>query len=171
MLRRSLTISEIRVEGTRRARARAWAEIPFGTMNSSRKISPGCIGGGRRLGSRTIAIFSPLVIINNLDIVRSAFDPSKANSILVIDPDAVLPSPITFQSFKAIARRLSQIIQPLRVVQHLKLPTRYREYRREAATATVQKQSFRFLIFEGLDHAYTVSRWTPSVQRSSCSYA
>jgi hypothetical protein len=51
------------------------------------------------------------VVIDNLNI-ESAFDcPSKAHAPLVIDADAVLAFSVTFERFKPIARRCSQIVQ------------------------------------------------------------
>jgi hypothetical protein len=49
----------------------------------------------------------PLVVINDVDIDRAwrSFGPFKANPPLVIDADAVLPLPVTIESFKPIAAK------------------------------------------------------------------
>ncbi len=43
-----------------------------------------------------------------------AFAPFKANPPLVIDPDTVLSFAVTFELFKAIARRYPQVFKGLR---------------------------------------------------------
>jgi hypothetical protein len=42
------------------------------------------------------------VVVHNLDVKRIGFDPSKTNSPLIVDPNAVLPQPIAGESLKAI---------------------------------------------------------------------
>ncbi len=53
----------------------------------------------------------PSVIIDNLHIVGGLFHPLEADSILVIDPDAVLPLPTPLQAFQPIAGRNCQRLQ------------------------------------------------------------
>jgi hypothetical protein len=87
--------------------------MPRGLINSSSSISPGSVGGRSR-GSRRVTN-SPepagcpipwrfLMIIRDFDRVGTSRFPSKAYSILLVDPDAVLPRTVTSQSFKAISR-------------------------------------------------------------------
>jgi hypothetical protein len=49
------------------------------------------------------------VIIGDFDLVSSIRLPEKANTIFLIDPDAVLPFSITFKRFKPVAWRHSKI--------------------------------------------------------------
>jgi hypothetical protein len=49
------------------------------------------------------------VVIHNFYIVSIAITPDKADAPLVVDADAVLPFPIAFHCFQAIARRRPQI--------------------------------------------------------------
>jgi hypothetical protein len=51
------------------------------------------------------------VVIDDLDIVRTGFTPSKTNSPLVVDPDAVLSRAIAFEQFQSVARRNFQIVK------------------------------------------------------------
>jgi len=51
------------------------------------------------------------VIIHNLNIFRSSGRPTKAEAELIIDSNAVLPGPVTFERFQSISRRHSQILQ------------------------------------------------------------
>src|SRR5918996_4697594 len=52
----------------------------------------------------------PLVIVDDLDVVGIATMPSKADSPLIVDPDAVLSEPITSQPLKPVARRHAKIV-------------------------------------------------------------
>jgi hypothetical protein len=54
-----------------------------------------------------------LAIVDNLDVGRTgrSFSPLETHPPLVVDPDAVLPLPVSFQSFKPIARQGRQILQ------------------------------------------------------------
>jgi hypothetical protein len=62
------------------------------------------------------------VVVRDLDVVGVTTPPSEADPPLVIDPDAVLPLPITAQSFQPVARRDAQVVQAVRSVQHPELP-------------------------------------------------
>jgi len=57
------------------------------------------------------------VIVHNFDLVGVAFAPTKADSPLVIDADAVLPLSVALESFKPIARRHSYLPQVCGCVQ------------------------------------------------------
>jgi hypothetical protein len=59
-----------------------------------------------------------LVIINNLYALRIPVAPLKANPPLVIDADALLPSPLTLERLKAIPWRNSLAIEPARGIEH-----------------------------------------------------
>jgi hypothetical protein len=96
-------------------------------------------------------LFSPSVIVRDFHIISVAIPPPKADSILVVDPDAVLPSAITLESFQPVSWESAQIGKPVRSVKHaqflecgscatLKLP---------ALPGRVQP--FGFTIVEGLD--------------------
>jgi hypothetical protein len=52
-----------------------------------------------------IMVFSPSVIIRDLDVMGSVSHPDKTNPPLIIDPDTVLSEPISFQSFQSVACR------------------------------------------------------------------
>jgi len=52
--------------------------------------------------------------------------PLKANAVLVVDTDAVLSQPVTFQRFETIGRRCAQIVEILGIVQHAQLAACHR---------------------------------------------
>jgi hypothetical protein len=54
--------------------------------------------------------------------MRPVFLPDEANTKLVIDPNAVLPSSVALESFQSIPRRLFQIIQVRREMNLIELP-------------------------------------------------
>src|SRR5436190_14982402 len=101
MLRRPLTISLIRVTGTRRSRATLLMLSPSGAIRSSRRTSPGCTGGRRRL----FAMVAPqmLVIVDDLHDLRVAVFPDEADAVLIVDPDTVLSASIARQGFQPVA--------------------------------------------------------------------
>jgi len=99
MPRFPLTIWLTRLGGTPIARAKPLMLTPQACRSSSR-ISPGWIGG---------SFF--LVIIDDFDSGRPFLFPPAANSVLIVDPDAVLAVPVSAQRFEAIAAEYPQIAQ------------------------------------------------------------
>src|SRR6516162_7717318 len=80
--------------------------MPIGSMNSVRRISPGCaasVGGFRRV------IRSSLVVVHNLDLVGVSVPPLKADAVLVTDANAVLAFPITSEALQAVAGRQGEV--------------------------------------------------------------
>ena len=57
------------------------------------------------------------MVINNFNGVCIAIFPGETDAPLVINTNAVLPGPATFQGFQAIGRRHSHIIQSFRTVE------------------------------------------------------
>jgi hypothetical protein len=52
------------------------------------------------------------MIISDLNIFCACFRPPKADAPLIVDTNAILADPVTFEGLKAIAGRYPQIIQP-----------------------------------------------------------
>ena len=50
------------------------------------------------------------MIVRNLDIIGVALRPSKADTPLIVDPNAHLPCAVTFQSFESITGRIAQVL-------------------------------------------------------------
>jgi len=65
------------------------------------------------------------VVIHDLDVFSTAVSPSKAQAILIVDPDAVLACTVTAKGFKAIARRDAQVLQMCRNFQLPQLSQRH----------------------------------------------
>src|ERR1041384_424850 len=100
------TISLIRRAGTLSPFARRYCESPSGLRNSLSNISPGWTGGIRL----SLALFS-LVIVSDFDFICIAFCPFKANTPLVVDPNAVLACAVSAEFLQTITRRRAQIHQ------------------------------------------------------------
>ena len=49
--------------------------------------------------------------INDFHVIGIAVFPDKTNTVLIVDPNAVLPQPITLQSFQAVAGEIGQVFQ------------------------------------------------------------
>ena len=75
-------------------------------MKSSSRISPGWIGS-----SRLVTILAPSVRVGDLNVEGISITPNKADSPLVVDPDAVLPFAVPFQFLQPIPRRHAQILE------------------------------------------------------------
>jgi len=52
------------------------------------------------------------VVVYYLNIFRTGFGPSETDAVLVVDSNAVLSEAITFQCFKSVSWRNSQILKP-----------------------------------------------------------
>jgi hypothetical protein len=58
------------------------------------------------------------VVINDLDLVSISLLPNKANSELIIDPDAKLAVAVPLQSFQPVSRGALEVLEGSRGVQH-----------------------------------------------------
>jgi hypothetical protein len=64
---------------------------------------------------------SLLVVIDKFYVPCVSAFPSKANPVLIVHADTVLPFPIATKSFQMIARGISEIFRRLRKVHRLNL--------------------------------------------------
>ena len=69
-----------------------------------------------------IASFPASVIIDNLHVKEVIAFHGKADSVLIIDPNAVLSLPVTLQFFQAVCGRNAQILQTSCIVDHDQFP-------------------------------------------------
>src|SRR3954468_24248650 len=90
----------MRVRGTPQVFANAPGDRPSGIRNSSRRTSPGCMGGS--FFGIFVSRFQ-LVIINEFNLCRTLYSPDKTDAELVVDSNRVLTFSIGFQSLKTIS--------------------------------------------------------------------
>src|ERR1017187_9265029 len=57
------------------------------------------------------------VVFGDFDVMGAILLPSKADSVLIVDPDAVLSDAIPLECFETVARRDQEIRQGTRVIQ------------------------------------------------------
>ena len=65
------------------------------------------------------------MVIHDLHLEGVSITPDEADSILVIDADAVLSRPVSLEGLQSIARRYSKVLKVLRPVEHEELPQSY----------------------------------------------
>jgi hypothetical protein len=51
------------------------------------------------------------VVVHNLDLMRLAVLPQEADSVLVVDPDAVFAPPVAGKGFEVIPRESPQVLE------------------------------------------------------------
>lgn len=82
------------------------------------------------------------MIIDYLNVVGVALAPTKANSPLVVDANAVLAFSVAFQRFEPISRQRGKREQVRRRIQHVELSLRRTFNRLEAANRFTTKEAF-----------------------------
>jgi len=77
-----------------------------------------------RMYGRNLLHVSPLVIIYDFNVMRTAMAPDEADSPLLIDSYAMLPFSASRKSFQAVARRNTQVFNARTPIQHAQFPKR-----------------------------------------------
>ena len=94
------------------------------------------------------------MVVHDFNTLRTEPRPDKADSPLVVDPDAVLPVPIATQRLQSVARWRGQIAEHLRIVQLPQLALGDAlPVRPDASGEPAVKQGLGIAIGEGADHA------------------
>jgi hypothetical protein len=88
------------------------------------------------------------VVVHNLYIFRACVGPTEADSVLIVDSDAVLAEAITFQCFKTVARRNAQILQHSGNLELSKLSSSNVLNTGKPLNRLATRQGFRMLAFE-----------------------
>jgi hypothetical protein len=97
------TISFNRGNETPRRIAKADCDTPRGFRNSSSSISPGCVGGtcvGSGRATKEGPLGRRLVVVDDLDFVGISALPEKANPILFVNSNAILPGSLARRSLR-----------------------------------------------------------------------
>jgi hypothetical protein len=96
------------------------------------------------------------VVVDDFNVVRVAILPVKANAPLIVGPDAILASTMTFELLESIAWRYPQIGQRIGGVQRYQLSKHCSQQDgRKSFNSLAVEQAFRISISEALDHVST----------------
>ena len=102
-----------------------------------------------------VVMSSPLVIIHNLDLVRGAFTPDKADTILFVNSNAVLTQTIALERFQSISRRQQKFFQVFGSIEICKFADRdLLKVRRNPAIPARLKQFLGVGILEAGDPCF-----------------
>lgn len=71
------------------------------------------------------------MIVHDLDIFSAGVRPTKTQTELIIDTDAMLPRAITFQGFQSISGRHPKIVQSARDLTRRVGPSQLSDYKSE----------------------------------------
>jgi hypothetical protein len=80
------------------------------------------------------------VVIYDLNVIRIAVTPGKADAPLVVDSNAICPGTVAFQQLQLVPRRHPKILQPQRPMQVQKLSPRRPFDRLKSPNPEVLKQ-------------------------------
>src|SRR6185437_16071348 len=94
-----------------------------------------------------------LVVIRDLYLVRPIPPPDEADSVLVIDSDAVLAGPCSLERFQTVSRVNTQFRQVERSFNLIQLAKCWCRYRLPAPMGSSFEELLRVGIFEAPDHA------------------
>jgi hypothetical protein len=82
------------------------------SSNVSLRISPGCIGGNLH-----VIVLLLAVVFGDFDVIRPILSPGKTDSILIVDPDAVLSRAVSLKGLQSIAGRDQKVGKDAGVIQ------------------------------------------------------
>src|SRR5262245_49896290 len=92
--------------------------MPRGFKNSSRRISPGVVGG-----RRIFTLVPPTsVVVRDPYLNNALVRPREDDAPLVVDSDAVEARQTTLQRLQAVSGRAVQVREVARIFQHVELP-------------------------------------------------
>src|SRR3990172_3602440 len=126
--------------------------IPIGFMKSSKRISPGWIGGSSFVFAMAHLNQYSLVIVHDLHLVGITVSPHETDSPPGVNPDAVLPPSVALQRLQPVAWRNPQVPQGPCVMKVQQLPACDPLEGSVARHVTIGKQCLRLLAAEREDH-------------------
>ena len=97
------------------------------------------------------------MVIHDLDIMRIAVRPTKADSPLIVDPDAVLSRPIALEPLEPIAGWHAKVIERFGGIDNHQLAQHgSQELGRVAAHPFSTKEALSVPVAEALDHLVSI---------------
>ena len=92
------------------------------------------------------------MIVHDLHVVGIPVMPDEADAVLIVDPDAVLPSSVACQRFEAIARERGEIAELPSSMQLLQFPLSHPRNPLQTTAEPPPEKRLRLRVFEGPDH-------------------
>ena len=92
------------------------------------------------------------MVIRNLDVIRIVIPPAKANSVLIVDPNAVLPGSISPKLLQSVCRRSGQVLEAVGSMHHQQFDRRSLQHvsRNDIGTLALENGA-RIPVREALD--------------------
>ena len=97
-----------------------------------------------------------LVIVDDLYVVRICTVPSKTDSVLIVDADAVLSGAIALELFEPVRRRSRQVDQAARFRKHPELSQSDPGDGLEPPGRLPVPDRFRLRVLEALEHSSSI---------------
>ena len=98
------------------------------------------------------------MVIDDLNLMRVARTPTKADPPLSVDADAVLPGSIALQLFQSVRRGYAQVIKRRRGVEHAQLPKGGTLHvGAQTPDRSALEKTLSVSILEALDHTLTIT--------------
>lgn len=69
-----------------------------------------------------LSSITSIVVVNDLHLDRSQLSPDEADTVLIVHPDAVLPSTVTLQQLQPVGRGDSEVHQGSSGIEQFQLP-------------------------------------------------
>jgi hypothetical protein len=108
-----------------------------------------------------------MVVVGDFNVIRSILLPYKTNAKLIVDADAVLTPPRSFQRFQHISRWLAEIVEARSRIHPVKFPPGYALNAAPSPACTHLSQFRRFAVFEAPDHKKMVGCGAFNVKQST----
>ena len=127
----------------------------MGSRNSSRRSSPGVMGGSWAMVPSVVV---GSVVVDNLDAIGAAVTPDEGNAELIVDSDAVLAAAISREGFEAVPGPDAWVIKGGGHLQLEKLALRHPLEGHEPPDAGTVGEGLGVRTAERLDHPAMVTR-------------
>ena len=106
------------------------------------------------------------MVVNDLDVMRVAILPAKADPPLIVDPDTVLSSAIALELLEPVARRNTKVVQGFSCVHNHQLPQHDpAEVAGISADRLPVEEAGSVAVAEALDHFCKLTRRVNNVKR------
>ena len=109
------------------------------------------------------------MVVDHLDLLGVAVLPHETDPVLIVDPDAVLPTTVPSERLEVVARERAQVVEALRGVELDQLALSDPGNAAEPSRRIPMEEGFGISIPEGPDHLPRVLRSALYVKREGAS--